>query len=82
MNRRGLDLAHELGRVLKADRTCAGNGFAVAHLEESAREDAEERVATEPLAAFDRLEQVSGRAVVEREKCADRSFEVCFARGA
>ena len=49
---------------------------AVAHLEETARADAEEAVAPEPLAPLDRFEQVGRSAVVEPEECPDRGLEV------
>ena len=55
---------------------------AVADLEQPARADAEERVATEPLAALDRLEQVRRSAVIEAEEGADRRLEVGRARRA
>ncbi len=51
-------------------------GLAVADLEEAARTDAQERVAAEPLAALDGLEQVGRTAVVEAEEGADRGLEV------
>ena len=57
-------------------------GQAVADLEEPARADAEERVAAEPLAALDRLEQVGRAAVVEAQEGADRGLEVGRTRGA
>ena len=60
----------------------AHGGLAVAHLEQAARQGAQEGVAAEALAALDRLEQVGGRAVVEREEGADRRLEVGVARGA
>ena len=57
-------------------------GQPVADLEQSARTDAEERVAPEPLAALDRFEEVGGPAVVEPEEGADRRLEVRRPRGA
>ena len=57
-------------------------GDAVADLEQAARPDAEERVATEALAALDRFEQVGRAAVVEAQEGADRGLEVGRARGA
>ena len=55
---------------------------AVADLEQPARPDAEERIATEPLAALDRFEQVGRAAVIEPEEGPDRRLEVGRARGA
>ena len=75
-------LGDELRRVLDADGSGAGDGLAVANFEEAARQDAQEGIAAQALAALDRLEQVGGRAVVEREEGADRSLEVRVARGA
>ena len=57
-------------------------GDAVAHLEQAAWPDAQERIATEPLAALDRFEQVGGVPVVEPEEGADGGLEVRRARGA
>ena len=61
---------------------CASIGLAVANFEQAARQDAQEGIAAQALAALDRLEQVGGRAVVEREEGADRRLEVRVARGA
>ena len=55
---------------------------AVADLEQAARPDAEERVAAEPLAALDRLEEIGRAAVVEAQERADGRLEVGRARGA
>ena len=64
------------------DRPGLDAGDAVAHLEQAPRPDAEERIAAEPLAAFDAFEQVGRPAVVEAEECPDRGLEVRRARGA
>ena len=55
---------------------------AVADLEEAAWADAQERVAAEPLAALDGLQQVSGIAGIEAQERADRCLEVSGARRA
>ena len=59
-----------------------GSWRAVADFEQAARESAHEGVAAEALAALDRLEQVGGRAIVEREEGADGCLEVGVTRGA
>ena len=68
----GDDLGVKLGRVFDAHRPAADDRLAVAHLEQPARQHAQERVATEALAAFDRLEQV-GRACRRRGRGRRRS---------
>ena len=57
-------------------RAGLGPGHAVADLEQPARADAEERIASEPLAALDRFEEVRRAAVVEAQERADRGLEV------
>ena len=55
----GARLDRQVGRVDgHRHRPGLDPGDAVAHLEQAARSDAQERVATEPLAALDRFEQV------------------------
>ena len=51
-------------------------GEAIANLEESTRTDAQERVASQALAALDRLQQVRGAAIIEAQKGADGGLEV------
>ena len=64
------------GEVGDRDRPGLDAGLAVADLQEAPRPDAEERVATGPLAAFDGLEQVRRAAVVEAQEGADGRLEV------
>ena len=64
--RSGVYVGTVTGRVWM--RACA-----VADLEQPARTDAQERIAAEPLAALDRLEEVGRTAVVEAEERADRA---------
>ena len=80
---RGVRLDRQVGGVGR-DRDGSGldPGATVADLEESARADAEEGVAAQPLAAFDRLEEVGRIAVVEAQEGTDRGLEVGRARGA
>ena len=54
---------------------------AVADRQQAPRADAEERIATEPLAALDGLEQEGWAAVVEAHEGADGGFEVGVAGG-
>ena len=64
------------------DRPGLDPGEPIAHLEQAARADAQERVAPEPLPALDRFQEVGGPAVVEAEEGPDRRLEVGRARGA
>ena len=68
--------------MLDANRPGAGNGLAVSHFEEAARQDAQEGIPAQALAALNRLEQVGGRTIVKRKEGADRCLEVRIARGA
>ena len=82
---RRLEVAdREVRRVLAhGDGPVLDPGPAVPDLEEPPRADAEERVAAETLAAFDRLEEIGRRRpVVEAEEGPDRGLEVGRARGA
>jgi len=73
-------------QVGREDRLGHGSGLdageAVAHLEQPARPDAEERIPPETLAALDRFEEVRRAAVVEPKEGADGRLEVGRARGA
>ena len=80
---RGDGLDRQVGRIGRlGHRPGLDPGEAVADLEEPARPDAEERVATEPLPALDRFEQVGRTAVIEAEEGPDRRLEVGRAGGA
>ena len=73
--RRGLD--REVGVVGRdVERARLDAGEAVAHLEQAPRPGPEEGVAPEPLAAFDRLEEVRRAAVVQAQEGTDRRLEV------
>ena len=80
---RGDGLDRQVGRIGRlGHRAGLDPGQAVADLEQPARPDAEERIATEPLPALDRFEEVGRSAVIEPEEGADRRLEVGRARGA
>ena len=74
------------GQVRRVGRNGDGSGLdaglAVADLEQAARTDAQERIAAEPLATLDRLEEIGRTAVVEAQERADGRLEVGRARGA
>ena len=73
----------EIGGVRRdRDRTGLDPGEAVADLQEAARADAQERVATQALAALDALQEVGGAAVVEAQERADGGLEIRRPRGA
>ena len=71
-----------LGSYRDAVRAGLHRGDAVAHGQQPARAGAQERVAAEALAAFDRFEEVRRTAVIEAEEGPDRRLEVGRARGA
>ena len=70
------------GVVADGHRSRLDPGRAIAHLQEPPWPDAKERVATGPLPALDRLEEVRRAAVIEAQEGADRGLQVRGARGA
>ena len=77
----GLD--RQVGRIDRdGHRPGLDPGETVTDLEQPARPDAEERIASEPLATLDRLEEVGRTAVVEPQEGPDRGLEVGRSRGA
>jgi hypothetical protein len=77
------DVERQIRCVLRhRDRPGLRSSDAVADLEEPPRADTKERVASQPLPALDRLEEVRRPTVVEAEEGADGRLEVGRAGGA